>query len=310
VGVGVIILGDCLTVLKTMESESVHCCVTSPPYYGLRDYGVEGQLGLEPTLEEYIEKMVAVFREVKRVLRNDGTLWMNMGDTYAASRSYQVVDNKYKDVGNKIGHSLPPGYKQKDLMGVPWRLAFALQADGWYLRSDIIWHKPNPMPESVTDRPTKSHEYVFLLSKNQKYYYNQEAVREESINGGMAVKMPDGMATHKGGHGSFHKDGREKGANNGFIQPTRRNLRTVWTIATQPFPEAHFATFPQKLVEPCIKAGCPEGGTVLDPFAGSGTTGLVAYNLGREFIGIELNPDYHKMAENRISKAMAQGRLF
>ena len=383
--------GDAATVLASLPAESVHCVVTSPPYWGLRDYGVSGQLGLEPTPEEYVANLVAVFREVRRVLRVDGTLWLNLGDSYAGSYSghslrpeggeqrpgqpgFQAIrDGRYPKREPNV-----PGLKPKDLVGIPWRVAFAFQADGWYLRSDIIWSKPNPMPESVTDRPTKAHEYLFLLSRSPRYYYDAEAVREASVGtnahdltgpgyvapgqtpqtGNRRSKKPDGWATHEGGHGSFHRDGREVGEP-GTIR-AGRNLRDVWTIATEPYPGAHFATFPQKLVEPCVKVGtsergvCPECGapwrretratydaqgrttngprsaerkhqehgtagfgqrlvkstettgwqpgcahgtepvpaTVLDPFAGSGTTGLVANRLGRRAVLIDLSMDY------------------
>lgn len=262
-----------------LADQSVHMVVTSPPYWALRDYGVGGQLGLEATPELYVENMVRVFREVWRVLRDDGVLYLNIGDSYAANRGYQVPDNKWVDVGNSKGMKATDfGLKPKDLVGIPWRLAFALQADGWYLRSDIIWHKPNPMPESVTDRPTKSHEYIFLLSKSQRYFYDQEAVREvgvcddpRDIQSGLErgrlfdydtkekilrpTRKNDGQST--GGNGSKIKDH----SGNSLTRPDRtRNLRDVWTIATQPYPGSHFATFPEKLVEPCIKAGTSERG--------------------------------------------------
>ena len=412
--------GDCLDVLRTLPDGSVHCVVTSPPYWGLRDYGtaqwrggdpncdhielkarkpterrsstleecrrcgarrVDRQLGLERTPADYLAKMVAVFREVKRVLRDDGTCWVNMGDSYGsgtrATRDYSKTTKHGYWNNPGIDKRIPSPAKQ--LLGMPWRLAFALQADGWYLRSDIIWHKPNPMPESVTDRPTKSHEYLFLLSKRAKYFYDAEAVREASL-------QPRGLAQRTGQHKLYHKrEGMTLGANYG---PAHRNLRTVWTIASQPYREAHFAVYPEKLVEPCVKAGtsergcCPkcggpweritkptvetslaleaarngqdwyarnrdngtkrsraksghkaEGGyisvyetigwqptcdcnagdpvpcTVLDPFAGSGTTGAVALKLGREFLGIELNADYCQLAEKRIGKAQKEMAL-
>jgi DNA modification methylase len=294
-----VLLGDCRAVMAEMEPESVHTVVTSPPYWGLRDYGQDGQLGLEPTPEAYVESMVAVFREVKRVLRSDGTVWLNLGDSYAATtagKAYGWTNGKtserdaetmasYKTVG------LPPGLKPKDLVGIPWRVAFALQADGWYLRSDIIWAKPNPMPESVTDRPTKSHEYLFLLSKSPRYYYDNDGVRE-----------PHTAPERQGKRNSGWDFGDYNAGNSEHVldyNPAGRNLRSVWTIATQPYPGAHFATFPQALVEPCIKAGCPEGGTVLDPFAGSGTTGLVAQRLSRRAILIDLNADYLEQVMDR-----------
>jgi DNA modification methylase len=347
--------GDCRAVLAELPAESVHCVVTSPPYWGLRDYGtatweggdeacahlvrengvdhatrsgldggkatsghqkegfkvacprcgarrIDSQLGLEPTPEAYVENMVAVFREVRRVLRADGTLWLNLGDSYSADHA-QTRAAKYDDgmarntgkhasiKGSKAGESrgTPSGLKPKDLVGIPWRVAFALQADGWYLRSDIIWSKPNPMPESVTDRPTKAHEYLFLLSKSPRYYFDADAVREAPAEyerkGGTATYTADGFTTNGVGSKSLHQ-----------MNGSGRNLRSVWTIATEPYPGAHFATFPRKLVEPCVKAGSPEGGTVLDPFAGSGTTLLVAQALGRRGVGIDLNPDYLKQA--------------
>jgi DNA modification methylase len=307
----VIIHADVLKGLATLPNESVHCCVTSPPYWGLRDYGVDGQLGLEKTPQEYIAKMVEVFREVRRVLRKDGTCWLNVGDSYAANRSYQVTDNKHIDVGNNMASKIPDGLKPKDLCLIPFRLAIALQEDGWWVRSDIIWAKPNPMPESVTDRPTKSHEYMFLLTKSAKYYFDQEAVREQ----GTYIEpkpRPSGMerngqkyrekvkygggGTSFSGHSGFYK------ANGDLISDGTRNIRDVWFVNTQPTPEAHFATFPEALIVPCIKAGCPEGGTVLDPFFGSGTTGIVAKKLQRKYIGIELNEEYIKIAERRIEK--------
>lgn len=314
--------GDCLLELQNLPAESVHCCVTSPPYWGLRDYGVFGQIGLEKTPEEYVAKMVEVFREVKRVLRDDGTLWLNLGDTYAASRSYQVPDNKHSscDEHQKGSRAVPDGLKPKNLCGIPWRVAFALQADGWYLRQDIIWHKPNPMPESVTDRCTKSHEYIFLLSKSERYYYNSDAIKEPVTGNSHArgngvnpksIKIPNGWDTDKGSHGAFHRQGRGTGdrykikQNESFSSAVKdlvdfRNKRSVWSVPTFPFPNAHFATFPPDLIKPCILAGCSEGGTVLDPFLGSGTTAYVAKELGRRCIGIELNEKYIPLAKERI----------
>lgn len=299
--------GDCLTVLKTFPDEFIDCCVTSPPYWGLRDYGVSGQLGLEKTPEEYVAKMVEVFREVKRVLKKEGTVWLNLGDSYAnngVSDSSKVggftgdrIRAGKKGIMDSRPRTIPLGLKPKDLVGIPWRVAFALQADGWYLRSDIIWHKPNPMPESVTDRPTKSHEYMFLLTKSAKYYFDQEAVREPHLWAGRD-KRADGQRHESKGlceTGNY-------ATNAVCYHPNGRNVRTVWTIPTQPTPEAHFATFPEALIVPCIKAGCPEGGIVLDPFGGSGTTAIVAKKLQRKSILIELNPEYIKIAEKRIEK--------
>ncbi|OJT96811.1 MAG: site-specific DNA-methyltransferase [Rhizobium sp. 63-7] len=286
-----------------MEPQSVHCCVTSPPYFGLRDYGVDGQLGLEATPDEFVEAMVAVFREVRRVLRDDGTLWLNLGDSYAANRSYQVPSTKGgqkhgpgQSAGGKAS-VIPDGLKPKDLIGIPWRVAFALQADGWYLRQDIIWHKPNPMPESVRDRCTKAHEYIFMFSKSPRYYFDSDAIKEPAVS------------DHKSGNG-FKRDARKSyqnadGTPRGNDEQWTgvgglRNRRSVWTVTTKPFKGAHFATFPPDLIEPCILAGCPEGGTVLDPFGGAGTTGLVAQAHGRNAILLELNPEYAAMARERI----------
>ena len=330
-----ILVGDVLERLRELPDECVHTCITSPPYWGLRDYGTDGQLGLEATPQEYVAKMAEVFRAVRRVLRDDGTLWLNMGDSYCstapgtknAPQAKGSSTNPEQWANNRP--STPLGLKPKDLVGIPWRLAFALQADGWWLRSDIIWSKPNPMPESVMDRPTKAHEYLFLLSKCEQYYYNAAAIRTPAKS--CTTKMPDGWNTGDGAHGSFHPNGREKGRktdkqrghsrshagfNDRWDKMEREeqiqngsNIRTVWTIATEPYPEAHFATFPQKLVEPCILAGCPEGGIVLDPFMGSGTTALVALKANRKFIGIELNPKYAEMARKRIAPELNQMRL-
>jgi DNA modification methylase len=392
-----IIPGDCIAGLRTLPDASVHCCVTSPPYWGLRDYGHDGQIGLESTPEAYVARMVEVFREVRRVLRDDGTCWVNLGDSYAGgggfspdapcnvkrremladgqSRhgSFAICDRQH--TRNKSGGIKPQGFiKPKDLVGIPWRVAFALQADGWWLRQDIIWHKPNPMPESVTDRCTKSHEYVFLLTKSERYYYDAEAVSE-------AASQPYVISCKTGQHKSqVYKHAGTLGSNQGAAS---RNRRSVWTITTKPYSGAHFAVMPADLVEPCIKAGCPEQccsmcgagyeritakqkrfesgsgrsgnaiegkqdlaasetnstpdirmgpvvsvqtlgwapacdcaafgttpGTVLDPFAGSGTTLAVAAELGRSGIGCELNPEYIQLAEQRIKDARASVALF
>ena len=311
-------VGNVIDILPTLESGSVNCVVTSPPYWGLRDYGTDGQLGLEPTPEEYVANLVAVFREVWRVLRDDGTLWLNLGDSYANLRGGKepgLYEDKRNDAATWQARVsiLPPGLKPKDLVGIPWRVAFALQADGWYLRSDIIWSKPNPMPESVTDRPTKAHEYVFLLTKAARYYYDAEAVKEAHTKTGSPAHLTGGRGeragtrdglrgTVVGRNRDFEQHGHQVGHSGDAYPLNGRNKRDVWTIATQPYPEAHFATYPEKLVEPCVLAGCPAGGTVLDPFAGSGTTGAVAKRLGRGFIGIELNPDYLGLCEERIAK--------
>ncbi|MCI0443019.1 site-specific DNA-methyltransferase [bacterium] len=408
-------IGDALEQLRSLRDESVQCCITSPPYWGLRDYGMEGQLGLEKTPEEYIEKLVEIFREVRRVLQRTGTLWLNLGDSYASSGSNPTGGhegntstllggkdtqiNSRRTIGN---HNLKP----KDLIGIPWRIAFALQADGWYLRQDIIWSKPNPMPESVRDRCTKSHEYIFLLTNSRKYFYDQEAILERSVYSNEAIydNGQNGMAggrSYKGSGSSTRKfrsgnkerkygddrgrpgshlggsipwEGRPSKHGDDIEDVITRNRRSVWNIGTEPFPEAHFATFPTKLVEPMIQAGTSDRGccsncgspieriteskrmnrtelnpadpryrpntyngayneingkgdagytetktigwqpscdcnvdvapcTILDPFCGSGTTGLVAIGLGRKFIGIELNPKYAEMAERRIYNA-------
>jgi DNA modification methylase len=325
--------GDCLEVLRRLPDECVQTVVTSPPYWGLRDYGVDGQIGLEDTPEEYVQHLMDVFREVRRVLREDGTLWLNLGDSYASggkggggSFMQERRDGSWQHRSQVNGwKSPPPGLKQKDLVGIPWRVAFALQADGWYLRSDIIWAKPNPMPESVTDRPTRSHEYVFLLAKSPRYYYDAAAIREPSATE-VPTREPDANgSTITGAPHSRHSLGeaipakqrrqdkqrghsrRHAGFNERWDRMTKaeqcalgRNKRDVWTVPTSPFPEAHFATYPPALIEPCILAGCPEGGIVLDPFNGAGTTGLVALRHGRRYIGIELNPEYVSMSERRI----------
>jgi DNA modification methylase len=304
-----ILYGDALTVLKTLESKSVNMCVTSPPYYGLRDYGVDGQIGLEDTPEQYIARLVDVFREVRRVLRDDGTLWLNIGDSYAGSgkggspaesKWNGFVGNIYREAAakSKPQKAKQIGLKPKDLIGIPWMLAFALRADGWYLRQDIIWHKPNPMPESVRDRCTKSHEYIFLLSKSGKYYYDREPIREPVKKGcdgtirAISRERSGPVDVGNGAHISERVYNEIKGA----------NKRSVWTVATKPFKDAHFATFPPSLITPCILAGCPEGGIVLDPFFGSGTTGEVAAKLMRKWIGIELNPKYIEIAERRTAQ--------
>jgi DNA modification methylase len=366
-----IIEGDALTELRLLPDESVHCVVTSPPYFGLRDYGVAGQIGLEPTPAEFVAVMVEVFREVRRVLRKDGTLWLNLGDSYARQGGTQGGGNRellhLEGKQRRMG-ALVSGLKEKDLIGIPWRVAFALQADGWYLRQDIIWSKPNPMPESVTDRCTKAHEYLFLLSKSARYHYDAEAIKEPAVAdhpSGNGYKR-DARKTYQNGDGSPRgNDEQWKGVDG------TRNRRSVWTVTTKPFKEAHFATFPPDLIEPCIKAGCPRDccakcgapllrqtsrgvdakqvngssldrfgtgdagvhrkvggqyqkwldenpkittgwlpscscdadlvrGTVLDPFAGAGTTGMVADRLQRDAILIELNPKYADMAERRI----------
>lgn len=350
---------------------SVNCVVTSPPYWGLRNYDTPGQIGLEPTLESYIETMVQVFREVRRVLRDDGTIWVNMGDSYSGSWARSstpggTLENSPKQRTNVGSHAgdhdceiIPAGLKPKDMIGMPWMLAFALRADGWYLRADIIWSKPNPMPESVRDRPTKAHEYIFLLSKSEQYYYDFEAQRE-AVSGN-AHSRGDGVnpkaratpagwdtSTGAGGHGKIHKEGRNSrmhvdrdvahlkqakctdprvkpgdrfghtagwrnkqnesfsAAVSGLAPGDKRNRRSVWEVPTQSFSDAHFATFPEALIQPCILAGCPVGGTVLDPFMGSGTTALVARANGCNAVGLELNPEYIGIARKRLRQSVLE----
>lgn len=323
---GYILQGDALEVLKGLPEGIAQTCVTSPPYWGLRDYCVAGQIGQEGTPEEYVDRLVGVFAEIKRVLRDDGTLWLNLGDTYAGTGSKgDCKDPKNPSgrngqaiaVNNCVSSLLP-----KNLVGIPWRVAFALQADGWYLRQDIIWAKPNPMPESVTDRCTKSHEYIFLLSKSPKYYYNAEAIAEpaaestidrmlqdieqqtgsDRIQGKTNGNMKACAPRYKGKKYTEDPEHfyRTKSGNAYALRPLR-NKRSVWAVSTNRFTGAHFATFPEKLIEPCILAGSPEGGLVLDPFFGSGTTGIVAARLGRRWIGVEINPQYADMAANRIA---------
>lgn len=360
IGTSQIIIGDCIDRLRTISDCSVHCCITSPPYFGLRDYGHTGQIGLEETPDAYVAKLVEVFREVRRLLRDDGTLWLNLGDSYGGSWGNYGGKNrgagKQRAIvsGSRVPNEawdertafIPAGAKlpSKQLLGIPWRVAFALQADGWILRQDIIWHKPNPMPESVRDRCTKSHEYIFLFAKQQRYYFDQEAIKvplkvplkDTSVarliqdvenqegsarvpgktNGNMkAVRFggnkqcPDtrlqsgkewkptmaggGTKISKGHSGYFDKDGKP-------LCGSKANKKSVWTVPTRGYKGAHFATFPPQLIEPCILAGCPEGGTVLDPFGGSGTTGQVAKSLFRNAILIEINPRYLPLMEQRL----------
>jgi len=305
-------VGDALTTLREMPEQSVRCCVTSPPYWGLRDYGVEGQLGLESTPDEYVAKMVEVFREVRRVLADDGTLWLNLGDSYASFRDSKCVP---QTVGGGGQRSMPTSgaanrgaaafagspIKSKDLVGIPWRVAFALQADGWYLRSDIIWSKPNPMPESVTDRPTKAHEYVFLLSKRERYFYDAAAIAEPTAK-------PEYIGKEQARWGGKKAIGRSMGRGPSgneatdapYVGAETRNARSVWEVSTRSFSGAHFATMPPELAERCVKAGSAVGDTILDPFGGAGTTGLVADRLQRNAILCELNPEYAAMARERI----------
>lgn len=362
-----IIVGDCLESLKEMPDQYVNCIVTSPPYYGLRDYGtgkwvggdpncphrrlskyskntitghaqgelrgnvgdaiykqvcplcgavrIDEQIGLEETPEEYVDKLVSVFHEVKRILKDNGTLWLNLGDSYwgSGSRGFdftgkfkkgisdiQGSDKKYDLSNVPMTKGDRNGYKNKDLIGIPWMVAFALRADGWYLRQDIIWHKPNPMPESVKDRCTKSHEYIFLLSKSPKYYFDNDAIKEESKTKDNIVRDRDNTKLNK-------VPGRTRMGGLKTNNYQMRNKRDVWSVSTKPFKESHFAVFPEELIEPCILAGCPKGGVVLDPFCGSGTTGIVSVRNERDFIGIELNPKFAEMSTRRIEKEENQG---
>jgi DNA modification methylase len=303
-----ILTGDVLEQLKTLPDESVNCVVTSPPYWGLRDYGQDGQLGLEQEPEEYISNMVDVFREVRRVLTDDGTFWLNIGDSYSGSGKGPAGNlgkaNNERHLEHKTGGIVPKGTKPKDLVGIPWMLAFALRADGWYLRQDIIWSKPNPMPESVTDRCTKSHEYIFLLTKSRKYYYDNEAIKEPSVSNPKTA-----INARFGGNKYGDSDDPKHATKSGNIwKPTAtRNKRDVWVIATQPFKGSHFAVMPEKVAETCVLAGCPEEGVVLDPFFGSGTVGVVALKHNRRYIGIELNPEYVEIAQARINSAIENG---
>lgn len=350
-------IGECRAVLPALPDDSVHCIVTSPPYWGLRDYGVDGQIGLELTLEEHIANIVEVFEELRRVLRADGTCWMNYGDAYAAAPAGNKDiphGDRYRPKRDdrafvqKPFSTIGEGFKAKDLLMLPNRIAIALQEAGWWVRSEIIWAKPNPMPESVKDRPASAHEKIFLLTKSARYWYDAEAVKEPASWNAGDTKFPDGWDTGPGGHGKVHRQGREKGKAikgrsthgrhtlgeslpaaerragkgnaNGFRggsyvggaprkrtetgnspnQTGLRNCRNVWTMATRPFKDAHFATFPPELAERCIKAGCPEGGIVLDPFGGAGTTGLAADRLQRDAILIELNRDFAALAARRL----------
>ncbi|WP_117140355.1 DNA-methyltransferase [Pseudomonas amygdali] len=345
-----ILLGDCIDVMRTLPDESVHTCVTSPPYYGLRDYGVEGQIGLEETPAEFIARLVDVFREVRRVLRADGTIWVNMGDSYATGGrggggSYMAErgDAAWKGKGSATGwRSAPAGFKHKDLMGMPWRLAFALQDDGWYLRQDIIWHKPNPMPESTRDRCTKAHEYLFLLSKSRRYFYDQDAIKEPVAASSIARlsqnvddqagsdrvpgKTNGPMKAVRSRRDSFKREDSKRedskreqaipGQAFGTHRPDRddsdypldvRNKRSVWSVPTVGYKGAHFATFPPDLIRPCILASAPRGGVVLDPFGGAGTTSLVSMQEGRRSIICELNPGYAALARARIDSAWLDG---
>lgn len=331
-----VLQGDAIARLRELPSESVNCCVTSPPYFGLRDYGVEGQIGLEATPEEFVTKLVGVFREVRRVLRDDGTCWVNLGDSYCSTAPGTMgdklnrrgilagVSDRRSSASRKLRPKTPSGMKPKDLMGIPWMVAFALRADGWWLRSEIIWHKPSVMPESVTDRPTRSHEQVFMFTKSAYYFYDADAIAEPcspntharisqdvmsqigsaranggaKTNGNMKAVVKGGV-NPKAAHNVFGSRQNESWSASTAMPVKTRNKRTVWTVGHRGYSEAHFATYPPELIKPCILAGCPVGGVVLDPFAGSGTTGKVALENGRSAILIELNPEYIKLIEKR-----------
>jgi DNA modification methylase len=307
-----ILQGDVRKRLAELPSDSFDCIVTSPPYWGLRDYGVAGQIGLEPTLTEYLDTMVAVCRELRRVLKPSGTFWLNLGDCYAGGgRGGNPAESAFRKQATNVGSLIAAtplgatGLKAKDLCMAPNRLAIRLQEDGWYVRSEIIWHKPNPMPESVTDRPTSSHEKIWLLTKSERYWYDAEAVREGASEASLARITQPNFANQTGGEKDYRNGinpsrSMRKTLEN-FAENPGRNLRNVWTIASQPYSEAHFATFPPELAERCIKAGCPAGGHVLDPFGGAGTTGLVADRLGRDATLIELNPAYVTLIKNRLA---------
>ena len=298
--------GDCRDTMRRWKEQGIKAqtCVTSPPYFGLRDYGHAGQIGLEETPEQYIAAMVEVFRCVWDVLEDDGTLWLNIGDSYANSGKGRNADGLHQEGGKqgtnvgtivgKLVKTAAPNCKPKDLIGIPWMLAFALRADGWYLRQDIIWHKPNPMPESVRDRCTKAHEYIFLMSKSQKYYYDADSIKDP-------VKQDWG--TRDRTDGKYHNEGSGLQPHSGLEKSYEMaNKRSVWTVNTKPYKGAHFAVFPQELIEPCILAGAPKGGIVLDPFMGSGTTAQVAQNLGRTYLGCELNAEYAPLQAERTKQ--------
>lgn len=278
--------------MKLIPDNYINCCVTSPPYYGLRDYNCTGQIGLEKSVEEYVSKLTLVFKEVKRIMKQDGTLWLNLGDSYAgncsrASTGRAGMGNKREGVYKKTGIGLKP----KDLIGIPWRVAFALQADGWYLRQDIIWNKSNPMPEGVTDRCTKAHEYIFLLSKSKKYYFNNIAIKEEAVS----KKNTKRLFSSKIPEETMRND-----INREISENEKKNKRSVWTVSLKLFKDAHFATYPPDLIEPCILAGCPENGIVFDPFMGSGTTAIVSSKNNRQYLGTDISSKYCLIAEKRI----------
>ena len=305
-----IINSDALTALKNLPDNSVDCCVTSPPYFNLRDYGIDGQIGLENTPSEFVAKLVEVFTEVRRILKPEGTCWINLGDSYASHGKNRSVAQSVASstlIGSKLNQcqnlkqrsTISEGLKPKDLIGIPWRVAFALQESGWYLRQDVIWQKPNPVPESVMDRCTKAHEYIFLLSKSSKYYFDHKAIQEPAIWSGRRKDQKKGEFK---GKGAKLEGDRLRGRESFRAIRDVRNKRSVWTVSTKSYSGAHFAVFPPELIEPCILAGCPEGGVVIDPFFGSGTTGAVAKKYGRNYIGVELNPKYVELARARIQE--------
>lgn len=301
-----ILTGDCRDMLKTLPDASVHCCITSPPYFGLRDYDVDGQIGLEQTPIEYVAKMVAVFREVRRVLRADGTLWLNLGDTYHNAKGQSGGFDPKQPARRHLRSARPQdgaltGYKPKDRMMIPAQVAIALRSDGWWLRDEIVWRKSNPMPTPVTDRTTSSHEMVYMLTKSRRYYYDQEAIMEDAVSSrgsGNGFARPQQIA--RGGRGRAEQ----------WLPTEKRNRRSVWDVPVRPFKEAHFATFPPDLIEPCVLAGCPAGGVILDPFFGAGTTGVVAQKHGRDCTGIELNPDYVAIAKRRLGMTVSNIGVF
>lgn len=316
-----LMIGDCIEQMSTLPDESVNCCVTSPPYFGLRDYGHDGQIGLEPTPDEFVAKLVDVFRQVHRVLRDDGTLWLNLGDSYAsftfgAKCTPNTLGGGQKSMPSKGATNRSAAtfkntaIKHKDLIGIPWRVAFALQQDGWYLRQDIIWHKPNPMPESVKDRCTKAHEYIFLLSKSPRYYFDNEAIKEPAKRAN--EKQTFGGAKAKSAeiqtNDPRYRNGSEQWGRT-IETPEMKSKRDVWSVSVKPYKGAHFATFPPDLIEPCILAGCPQGGTVLDPFGGSGTTAGVAIKHDRSAILCELNEEYAALTQERVQSIVGLQNL-
>lgn len=300
-------IGDCTEVMSTLPDGFAQCCITSPPYWGLRDYGCAGQIGIEETPQQYVGRMVEVFEGVRRVLRDDGTLWLNLGDSYAGaglgggteSQGLNKSSKRHAGSSRRGARPLRGNIKTKDMVGIPWTLALALRDAGWYLRSDIIWHKPNPMPESVYDRPTKAHEYLFLLSKSKRYYYDLAAVREPVSGTANPRGSNVGPKSRANAFGSAQNESYSN-AISGVVET--RNRRSVWTVPTRPYSGAHFACYPPDLIRPCVIAGCPPGGMVLDPFFGSGTTGMVAESLGRCWFGIELNPEYEPLIRERTAQ--------